>query len=63
MIAQTIPDLYEEHNGEMSCEITHVQIVGDFIYFSYGEFAGSGHFFQGGNIIKGALMGVKVNSL
>lgn len=43
-------ELYEYENDYF--EIPCLQFVGDTIYFSYGIYAGTGHFYQGGHIAK-----------
>ncbi len=43
-------ELYEYENDYF--DIPCLQFVGDTIYFSYGIYAGSGHFYQGGHIAK-----------
>ena len=48
LLAVTSGDLYEFPDAP--CEITCFQIAGEQIYFSYGAYGGTGHFYQGGKI-------------
>ena len=50
-IVTTGTDLYPDGGGGPS-KIQCIQFVGEDIYFSYGSYAGSGNFFQGGNICR-----------
>ena len=51
MIYHGLADLYDYSMGS-ACAIAQIRFSDEFIYFSYGAIAGTGHFYQGGNIIR-----------
>ena len=51
MIYHGLADLYDYSIGS-ACSIAQIRFSDEFIYFSYGSVAGSGAFYQGGNIIR-----------
>ncbi len=51
MIYHSFSDLYDYSTGS-ACSIAQIRFTDEYIYFSYGSIAGTGHFYQGGNIIK-----------
>lgn len=50
ILAETKEVLYEY--GDRETIIPTIQFLDDFIYFSYGAYGGTGHFYQGGNIAR-----------
>ena len=50
-LVHTNPDLYDFEDGGKA-EVQCLQVFDGDIYFSYGNIAGTGHFYQGGNICK-----------
>lgn len=48
LLYESEPDLYEY--GDMGTEIPCYQFVEDKLYFAYGGYGGTGHFYQGGRI-------------
>lgn len=50
MIYHGLADLYDYPMGS-ACSIAQIRFSDEFIYFSYGAVAGSGAFYQGGNIV------------
>ena len=50
LLAETAGDLYEYES--YGTEIPCIQFVNDIIYFSYGGYAGTGYFYQGGMIAR-----------
>lgn len=50
VLTETKADLYEY--GDLGAVIPTIQFMDDDIYFAYGAYGGTGHFYQGGNIVR-----------
>lgn len=56
LLVRTTPDLYEYDDGGQ-CEVQCIQEYDGYVYYTYGSYAGSAHYYQGGNVCRVKLDG------